>query len=162
MPESETPERISVTRLSRRSVFLWTILWLMVFTIFCSGFFGVDARYGKLRFNLLCGRVWATILETDLWVPLQIDTQRIGPRWDWGFQTSGDSYLIMPDNSLAKAHSVVVPLWPVALACLILVLRARRRTESLHPKCGSCGYDITGNFSGRCPECGTATTQNRG
>jgi hypothetical protein len=27
------------------------------------------------------------------------------------------------------------------------------------PRCRSCGYDLRGNTSGRCPECGTATTE---
>lgn len=30
-----------------------------------------------------------------------------------------------------------------------------RRLRAGH--CGACGYDLTGNLSGRCPECGTAT-----
>jgi hypothetical protein len=26
--------------------------------------------------------------------------------------------------------------------------------------CGQCGYDLTGNVSGTCPECGTMAAQN--
>ncbi len=57
-----------------------------------------------------------------------------------------------------------IPLWPLALPALpaLWVLsrdtlracrKARRRRRGL---CLRCGYDLTGNVSGRCPECGTA------
>jgi len=53
------------------------------------------------------------------------------------------------------------PLWAVALqsalitvcatllASVALSLRKRRRK-----RCRTCGHDLTGNVSGRCPECG--------
>jgi hypothetical protein len=31
---------------------------------------------------------------------------------------------------------------------------ARHRRHVVRGRCGSCGYDMTGNVSGRCPECG--------
>jgi hypothetical protein len=33
--------------------------------------------------------------------------------------------------------------------------RNRERRSSLHALCASCGYNLTGNVSGICPECGT-------
>lgn len=56
-------------------------------------------------------------------------------------------------------HAVMridVPLvWPIAffgaLACLAALLR--RRSVSLGA-CATCGYDLNGNVSGVCPECG--------
>lgn len=58
--------------------------------------------------------------------------------------------------------NVVVPLWlataAALLAWLILSwpdLRARWLAWRLGPDhCLRCGYDLTGNVSGRCPECG--------
>ncbi len=41
-------------------------------------------------------------------------------------------------------------LLPVMAACLYI--RLRRRIRLGH--CGSCGYDLSYNVSGRCPECG--------
>jgi hypothetical protein len=32
---------------------------------------------------------------------------------------------------------------------------ARRRRKPVEPLCEKCGYNLTGNISGRCPECGT-------
>ena len=58
-----------------------------------------------------------------------------------------------------------IPLWVVivssaglglgltAVPLLIRSLRAWRRRAVGH--CPTCGYDLTGNVSGRCPECGT-------
>jgi hypothetical protein len=54
----------------------------------------------------------------------------------------------------------IVPLWIplcVALASTSwLWLRKRHHKEGC---CRNCGYDLTGNLSGRCPECGTLVTQ---
>ncbi len=53
---------------------------------------------------------------------------------------------------------VAIPLWVPFVPCLILtaVLWLRRgRVGSGF--CRRCGYDLTGNISGRCPECGTST-----
>jgi hypothetical protein len=47
--------------------------------------------------------------------------------------------------------------------CLVRFMSRRHRhalrielTESGFPTCVKCGYDLTGNASSRCPECGTA------
>lgn len=49
-----------------------------------------------------------------------------------------------------------VPYWLLVMAlgglAAYLFWRARRRTPSGH--CRTCGYDLTGNLSGVCPECG--------
>ena len=58
-----------------------------------------------------------------------------------------------------------LPTLQVALAALgavlgvSLSLRRMTRTarSSLRRNCAKCGYDLTGNLSGRCPECGTDT-----
>lgn len=51
--------------------------------------------------------------------------------------------------------AVGVPLWPLGLAVVtpsgFILWRALRRVRPGH--CG-CGYNLTGNVSGRCPECG--------
>lgn len=58
--------------------------------------------------------------------------------------------------------SVAAPYWAVMLPAAVLPLcgagrwwRRRRRSRRLRRgQCPSCGYDLTGNVSGVCPECG--------
>ena len=54
----------------------------------------------------------------------------------------------------AKAHTVMIPFWiPLAASLLgFILLRPKRR---LPLGCRECDYDLTGNVSGTCPECGT-------
>lgn len=68
-------------------------------------------------------------------------------------------------TSLWQIHhegtSVVVPLWFVTACALVLPARwgwrrFRRRDERAPGACVRCGYDLTGNVSGVCPECGRA------
>jgi hypothetical protein len=44
----------------------------------------------------------------------------------------------------------------VGVILLFVALRPRRKGNSLH--CRKCEYDLTGNTSGRCPECGSELT----
>ncbi len=48
--------------------------------------------------------------------------------------------------------------WPLAIGVpLLVVLYDIRLRRTVHPPgyCLKCGYNLTGNVSGRCPECGT-------
>lgn len=53
---------------------------------------------------------------------------------------------------------VQFPLWIPLVLLLIRPVRAYRRARSRRwMDCTACGYDLTGNVSGVCPECGEAT-----
>jgi hypothetical protein len=52
---------------------------------------------------------------------------------------------------------VTFPLW-LAVILISLPLFFRRRSHRADACCVSCGYNLTGNTSGVCPECGTAVT----
>ena len=62
-----------------------------------------------------------------------------------------------------RGRIVYIPLWLpfvlVAIPTAILWWRDRRRIPLGH--CQHCGYDLTGNVSGVCPECGTEIETNR-
>ena len=80
-------------------------------------------------------------------------------RRDWtgaGFELIGGKLSSTRDGYFVLA----VPCWflalPVAAACCWrLATRSRRRLRELPGHCDGCGYDLRGNASGVCPECGT-------
>lgn len=57
----------------------------------------------------------------------------------------------------------IIPMWLVLLVSTIVLLLVfltwRWRTRSLPGHCLVCNYDLTGNLSGKCPECGTPIPQ---
>jgi len=61
-----------------------------------------------------------------------------------------------------------VPLWQIAaaLAAYPIFVMARRdetrRRRRSRGQCVACGYDLTGNLSGVCPECGTEAKRLEG
>jgi hypothetical protein len=66
-----------------------------------------------------------------------------------------------PGWPTANAYQVAVPLWPFALLAAVLAWRPAallisraRRLRAPRPGFCRCGYNLTGNVSGRCPECG--------
>ena len=59
-------------------------------------------------------------------------------------------------NMGAGSGTVLLPVWPlVILVTVVLVWRMRSaRGAPTHNHCLGCGYNLTGNLSGVCPECG--------
>jgi hypothetical protein len=55
--------------------------------------------------------------------------------------------------------TVIVPMWVPAVLTLLTLAATRlaRGRSPAHDCCKRCGYNLTGNVSGRCPECGCAT-----
>jgi hypothetical protein len=102
-------------------------------------------------------------LPTEGWII------RMGPGWvrGWHFEWSKNSVLYdlrwldwaprfdyeRSDMTYIRA---TVPIWiPLALVLLPIGLAwLRRRRAPIGPLCETCGYNLTGNVSGRCPECG--------
>ncbi|HEX4796979.1 MAG TPA: hypothetical protein VH370_24525 [Humisphaera sp.] len=75
-------------------------------------------------------------------------------------------FLAQPSNDnavyfYAPHWRTIFPIWSVLIVVSVpsiwagaLTVRKRRRRS--HGLCGVCAYDLTGNQSGVCPECGTA------
>lgn len=65
---------------------------------------------------------------------------------------------------LRREHSLATPYWFILLMSPILFVLALRhathartlRERQLDAVCIHCGYDLRGNVSGRCPECGSS------
>lgn len=74
-------------------------------------------------------------------------------RWRWG-RSQG------PPSSTTMA----IPLWPVVLGLLavsaypVLLPRYIRWRRNRRGLCPCCAYDLYGNSSGCCPECGTISS----
>lgn len=74
-------------------------------------------------------------------------------RWHVPFDYPGPADLTMVVSGWR------IPLWPELVLCLIypgyvLVCHYRQRSRSKKGCCQNCGYSLTGNTSGVCPECG--------
>jgi hypothetical protein len=70
------------------------------------------------------------------------------PWWQVGF---------IPHGAAAALFSLPPILW-LAVRSRRLFVRVRRRQRGLCPR---CGYDLTGNASGKCSECGAAVNTDR-
>ncbi len=77
-----------------------------------------------------------------------------------------DPYYFWPEYTFSLPHTafhaqssvgvwtaVVLPLWPLPAISLILAALLYRKPNR-SGLCRKCRYDLTGNQSGRCPECG--------
>lgn len=60
-------------------------------------------------------------------------------------------------GSVVPCVSVILPVAMGSLAGYVLVLQCRlwRRFTAEDTRCRKCDYDLTGNVSGTCPECGS-------
>jgi hypothetical protein len=77
---------------------------------------------------------------------LKLDRKTLASQWRVeGF------YFLVPHRILALAFSI--------LPAAFVVIRFRKRKRSSEVLCRSCGYDLTGNTSGVCPECGQPIPQ---
>jgi hypothetical protein len=103
--------------------------------------------------------------------PPVVPTRR---RWSWDVRTpeAVEPYPGGPSSLLNRAgffkefggaHGVrwVFPLWallvpPLTLPLVRLIALWMHRRRCGAGRCTACGYDLTGNVSGVCPECGTA------
>ncbi|HNO78673.1 MAG TPA: hypothetical protein PKN33_11490 [Phycisphaerae bacterium] len=60
-----------------------------------------------------------------------------------------------PVLRFGQIYRVVLPLWIPFLLCLVATIAAWRSKPEHLNNCKNCGYDLTANESGVCPECGT-------
>ncbi len=64
-----------------------------------------------------------------------------------------------------ESVSILVPLWfaeALLLGVCVGTAYLSRRHRPLLSQCIRCGYDLTGNVSGRCPECGVRREDRQG
>ena len=90
--------------------------------------------------------------------------QNLRPFWDFGPMSPGWGG---PTVISTYNVNVFVPYWCVLAvsaplpALWLIWTRRRRRGKNNRMLCTHCGYNLTGNTSGVCPECGTAIGRSR-
>ena len=119
----------------------WTALW-------------VDAG-GRPRVTLSRGGVRIVVVPSQrypqFYTPL---LQSAGLRVE---RTSSPMLALIGDTLRAGNYgaTVYVPVWLLAIMCGVVAAALWKIGTPLGPpECLRCGYDLTGNKSGRCPECG--------
>lgn len=127
------------------------------------------------RYDVALGRGHLYVThDTSWWFPRQFRHLRLSPDaalapfvalrsfagFQWGDHVGTPLAANVPVAPFRLYRVIGVPCWALSAAGLILpvVRRARRRRLRrglARALCRSCGYDLTGNVSGVCPECGT-------
>ena len=96
------------------------------------------------------GLLYDSTTAVFLWAMLGLHTEVSDEGWIW---------VLYFDAPISGGHTAFVPCWMpflfVVFPTAILWYLDHRRIPPGH--CKKCGYDLTGNTSGRCPECGTGT-----
>ena len=93
-----------------------------------------------------------------------------GPEWPFGYaegfeywSPGGGLEGLLLAGSSGTMRWVCVPFWPITYALVIWTVVAwwRGRDRWQPGSCPQCGYNLTGNVSGRCPGCGTEVGEAR-
>ena len=145
-----------------------------------AGSEGVSMRRGLLIFGYVTSALFALVALLSMWGTLVIgvpgvfylltshgncgvsianDSVWINGRW---WLTDFDEFRLHPWPGLVPRWGVIcLPnwlafvLWLGGIAWLQHLTRRRRAAHEC-----ACGYDLTGNTSGTCPECGCDTTHH--
>ena len=155
-----------MTRRRLRSIIIWTgttLCVLIAAAFVASAWWQVAVQVPRPNgpaFYLMSGSI-LIVTDAMLTVVISSDTHSRGLRqWNaWTFQRLG--------SKTRRGPTVIVtyiefPLWLPFLAVAVptlLVLRFVPKFPS--GGCRRCGYDLTGNLSGTCPECGQPSPPGR-
>ena len=144
-----------------RRIAKWVGLGLCV-VILCLGAW--STTHGLLRGWLSLHSPSRFILITDGQLSV-----RWGPPWDkhdpgWSIEPHGFSLVLgTPDFYFSSGYwSVQLPLWlPLVIVAIPTAILWHRDRPPRKGYCLHCGYNLTGNESGVCPECGTKIPSNQ-
>ncbi len=100
------------------------------------------------------------LLQSAQWCnthPAGVGIHLVALQYDFSLLPSADALQYTPSIETAFEH-VEMPLYLLVIpfASLTAWLWYRNQRRSRRGQCSECGYDLTGNTSGVCPECGNA------
>ena len=98
------------------------------------------------------------ILLVALGVPVQLWLLNSAIYWAWASQTPNVNVAWTQRNfNLCTAPCFAIFLAQIAATLFVIYPRFRASHRAARGLCVQCGYNLTGNVTGRCPECGTPT-----
>ena len=110
------------------------------------GSMALGAIVSGLILRLMADRAWASLKSFLATPALYVFTYYFVPDLIRGDLTNGFWQLLL----------IVVGLtWPFTYLSFRIARRAPKRDPNAPPTCHKCGYNLTDNVSGICPECGT-------
>lgn len=125
------------------------------------------ALFGVLQYDMFISAGQWGVLFVDGATIIQWDKRGYGPRLSFGGPQEppnlGLHARVLVGRAPGRLH-LIIPFWIYTLPSIVVLIAigvyarmSKRRASS--PLCHRCGYDLTGNVSGRCPECGGAVRQ---
>ena len=146
----------------RRTSRHWGILGALLFPALIAAFV-VSAKWVCFYECKVGGKLFAVGFGLGATF-LTVESRRVpGPRGLW-CETNPDGIIVIPEvESFPSRWRLWIPVWvPFAAAAVLCVIGCRlslRKFRAGH--CKKCGYNLTGNTSGVCPECGTPSEPRR-
>ncbi len=122
---------------------------IMVLALILTGFWAFRFQHGRFMFKMGRGATSITVLNEGSFFETKCEL------WDQG-RSRGLTWWRFDRLRSQDVYAVQVPVWipilAIAIPTFILWWRDRR-----HPPghCQRCGYDLTGNVTGVCSECGS-------
>lgn len=127
-----------------------------------SGRYAVHINFGSaLKISCHLGACEVTVVREDFWgTPTKLMAPHVVfATWETchAVDVGWLSWDLMYDR---RSMILRFPIWAWAgpfltLAAVCTFYQRRHRVRTADPICRVCGYNLRGNRSGRCPECGT-------
>jgi hypothetical protein len=133
-----------------------TVGILLVAGILLNGWYRVDLEFDCYRVGAVAGRIRLGIMECEP-QPVSFEIYKGFAVWRWWPATWHGLVGVSGKGGVVPARSVHVPLWFLLVpVCALAGIAWRHCPRGVGPGCcATCAYNLTGNVSGICPECGT-------
>ena len=125
---------------------------LIVVATVASSWLGPYVWAGRCMFHVTRGAVYMYSFSRESGAPYRLGLGRVIP----GIVLWPKKHEVVSSAGPLGLTIRVCPMWMFLLAALIPTMLAWRRLRRPLPgHCRKCGYNLTGNVTGRCSECGT-------